>query len=183
MLSDVISGFPGRYQIPRIFRPANCDCAVNTFIASESSGFEHYFGFLHIFERSSRNFPANDRRREGWHCLSDWLHSLCTSSTLFLPNVINVKIPLQPHQKYYITQFEELGFPWLTQVNDCTTNSLYLTYTFLFGKVGRIYFLNLGVKGWKHDSKRRRRLFRIFEPSSRNVPATYRRQGDCLTDA
>ena len=29
------------------------------------------------------------------------------------------------------------------------TNSHYLTYTFLFRKVGRMYFLNLGVKGLK----------------------------------
>ena len=28
-----------------------------------------------------------------------------------LPRVINVKFPLQPHQKYHITQYEELGFP------------------------------------------------------------------------
>ena len=27
-----------------------------------------------------------------------------------LPRVINVKFPLQPHQKHYITQYEELGF-------------------------------------------------------------------------
>ena len=32
-----------------------------------------------------------------------------------------------------------------------TTNSHYLTYTFLFRKVGRIYFLNLGVKGLKEQ--------------------------------
>ena len=31
--------------------------------------------------------------------------------------------------------------------DDCTTNSHYLTYTFLFRKVVRMYFLNLGVKG------------------------------------
>ena len=31
--------------------------------------------------------------------------------------------------------------------NDYTTNSHYLTYTFLFKKDGRMYFLNLGVKG------------------------------------
>ena len=31
--------------------------------------------------------------------------------------------------------------------DDYTTNSHYLTHTFLFRKVGRIYFLNLGVKG------------------------------------
>ena len=31
--------------------------------------------------------------------------------------------------------------------DDFTTNSHYLIYTFLFRKVGRMYFLNLGVKG------------------------------------
>ena len=30
--------------------------------------------------------------------------------TLSLPRVINIKFPLQPHQKYYMTQYEELGF-------------------------------------------------------------------------
>ena len=31
--------------------------------------------------------------------------------------------------------------------DDYTTNSRYLTYTFLSRKVGRVYFLNLGMKG------------------------------------
>ena len=31
--------------------------------------------------------------------------------TLSLPRVINVKFPLQPHRKYYMTQCEELDFP------------------------------------------------------------------------
>ena len=35
--------------------------------------------------------------------------------------------------------------------DDYNTNSHYLTYTFLFRKVGRMYFLNLGVKGLKGD--------------------------------
>ena len=30
--------------------------------------------------------------------------------TLSLPRVINFKFPLQPHQKYYTTQYEELRF-------------------------------------------------------------------------
>ena len=33
--------------------------------------------------------------------------------------------------------------------DDCTTNSHHLTYTFLLRKVGRMYSLNLGVKGLK----------------------------------
>ena len=41
-----------------------------------------------------------------------------TSLTLSLPRVINVKCLLHPHQKYYITQYEELGFSWLTQMKD-----------------------------------------------------------------
>ena len=62
--------------------------------------------------------------------------------------VINVKFPLQPHQKYYITQSKEFGFSSLTQMkDDYTTNSHYLTYTFLFRKVERTYSFNLWVKG------------------------------------
>ena len=46
------------------------------------------------------------------------------------------------------TVYKELGFSWRTQMeDDYTTNSHYITYTFLFRKVGRMYFLNLGVKG------------------------------------
>ena len=53
--------------------------------------------------------------------------------TLSLPRVINVKFLLQPHQKYYTTQYEELGCSWLTKLtNDYTTNSHYITHTFLF---------------------------------------------------
>ena len=35
---------------------------------------------------------------------------------------------------------------------DYITNSHYLAYVFLFWKVGRMYFLNLGVKGIKVES-------------------------------
>ena len=48
--------------------------------------------------------------------------------TLSLKRVINVKFPLQLHQKYYITQYGELGFSLLTQMKDAhTINSHYLT--------------------------------------------------------
>ena len=47
------------------------------------------------------------------------------------PRVINVKFPLQPDQKYNITQNE------LSRMkDDYTTNSHYLTYTFLFKGLG-----------------------------------------------
>ena len=78
------------------------------------------------------------------------------ASPSLYPNVINPFTPksdqcpisLQPHQKYYITQYGELGFPQLTQMkDDFTTNSHSLAHAFLFRKVGRMYFLNLGVKG------------------------------------
>ena len=78
------------------------------------------------------------------------LQSLTTwnNSNLSLPKVINVKFPLQPHQKYHITQYEELGFSMLNQMeDDQTTNSHYLTHAFLLKDWENCRFLNLGVKG------------------------------------
>ena len=47
--------------------------------------------------------------------------------------VINTKFLPQPYQKYYITQYEELDFPYLTQIkDDYTRNSHCVTHTFLF---------------------------------------------------
>ena len=41
-------------------------------------------------------------------------HGASRQTTCFLslsfPTVANIKFPLQPHQKYYITKYEELGF-------------------------------------------------------------------------
>ena len=63
-----------------------------------------------------------------------------TCWTLSLPRVINVKFLLQPHQKYYITQYEELGFSKLTRMkDDYTTKSHNLTYTFF------------SLKGWENE--------------------------------
>ena len=57
--------------------------------------------------------------------------------TLSLPRVINFKFPLQPRQKYYITQYEELGFSSLTQLrDDYAFNSHYLTHASLFKRLG-----------------------------------------------
>ena len=57
--------------------------------------------------------------------------------TLSLPRVINSKFPLQPHQKYYITQCEELDFSQRTNMkDDYTTNSHYL--------------INFYWKGWEN---------------------------------
>ena len=68
--------------------------------------------------------------------------------TFSLLRVTNFNFPLQPQQKYYITQYEELGFSSLTQMKDeCTTNSRYLSYAFSLSKVGRMYILSLEVKG------------------------------------
>ena len=80
--------------------------------------------------------------------------------------MINFKFLLQPHQKYNITlsiknlEFRSLLW-WKINLNlnlkfnkpepepkdDFSTNSHYLTHTFLFREVGRMYFLGLGVKG------------------------------------
>ena len=60
-------------------------------------------------------------------------NSLVVGLTLSLLRVINVKIPLQPHKKYDITQYGELDFSWLTQMkSDYTTNSRYITHTIAF---------------------------------------------------
>ena len=68
--------------------------------------------------------------------------------TLSLPRVINIKFPLQPHQKYYITQYGQLGYSYLTQMkDDYTTNPQYLTHTFVFKRLGECTLFNLGVKG------------------------------------
>ena len=57
------------------------------------------------------------------------------------PRVINFKCPLQPHQEYNTTQYEELGFSSLTQMkDDYTTNSRNITYTFLFKRLGEYTF-------------------------------------------
>ena len=64
-----------------------------------------------------------------------------------LPRVINFKFLLQPHQKYNIAQYEELGFSQLTQMkDDYTTNSRYITTYISLLKAGRIYVLNLEMK-------------------------------------
>ena len=56
--------------------------------------------------------------QDSQHNIIPWLRSLlhmwtrCYNIilTLSLPRVINFKFPLQPHQKYYTRQYEELGF-------------------------------------------------------------------------
>ena len=69
--------------------------------------------------------------------------------TLSPLRVINVNFPLQPQQKCYITQYEELGFSLCTQMKDdyATNSSLPHSYIAL-QIVGRMYtFFSLGVKG------------------------------------
>ena len=76
------------------------------------------------------------------------LHVQTGLETLSLLRVINVKIPLQPHKKYDITQYGKLNFSYLTHMKgDYTTNSHYITHTIAFWKVGRIHILSSGVEG------------------------------------
>ena len=78
---------------------------------------------------------------------STYVVSDCRKLILSLLRVINVKFPLRPNQKYYITQYGELDFLSFTQMkDDYAINSRYLTYTFSLWKVGRMYFLSSGVK-------------------------------------
>ena len=74
--------------------------------------------------------------------------------------VINFKFLLQLHQKYYITQYEELGFSYLTQMNDYyTDNSHYRTYTFLFKRLGECTILTWEWKGNEHKDE----LWKLLE--------------------
>ena len=66
--------------------------------------------------------------------------------TLPLPKVINLRFFLQPHQKYYITQYEERGCSSLTLVI-LPILSLPQLCTSL-DNAGRMYVLNLGVIGF-----------------------------------
>ena len=93
--------------------------------------------------------PASDQH--GYHCIcpGKFLQPDCEHGkeecpaqvkvflSLSLPRVINFEFPLQRHQKYHITQYGELGFSLLTQTKyDYAINSYYLTYTFLFKRLG-----------------------------------------------
>ena len=65
--------------------------------------------------------------------------------TLSLPRVINFKFLCSPTRN--ITS-QKPGFSQLTQMkDDYTTKSHYLTYVFLFKRLGECTFLNLGVEG------------------------------------
>ena len=77
-----------------------------------------------------------------------WTKAMRQQLSLSLLRVINVKFPLQPHQKYYITQYGEL---WLSLLRwkmlILRTNSHYTSlYTFPLWNVAIMYFLNSGVK-------------------------------------
>ena len=62
--------------------------------------------------------------------------------TLSLPRMINVKFPLQPHQKYYITHsMKNLAFHnFLRWTMIILSNSHYLTSTFLSKRLGECTF-------------------------------------------
>ena len=71
------------------------------------------------FTRSlTRNITSHSKKNLAFHSLLKWKWlyyqfsppHLYFSLTLSLPRVISFKFPLRPHQKYYITQYEELGF-------------------------------------------------------------------------
>ena len=80
-----------------------------------------------------------------WSDIIDW----CWCSTFSLPRVIGNKFILQPHQKYYITQYEEL---WLLiaysdEIWLHYQNSHYLMYTILFKRLGNVLSWTWGWKG------------------------------------
>ena len=81
---------------------------------------------------------------------------LCSSNIWFkffnlftIPWVINFKFPLQPHQKYYITQYEELGLHSLLRWKMIPLPHLYNHFSL---KVGECTFWTWQWKGWIHRS-------------------------------
>ena len=68
----------------------------------------------------------------------------------FTPKSDQLFPPAASPEVYNISQYEELGAFFSTQMKDCsTTNSHYLTY-----KVGRLYFLNLRIlPSWEFFEK------------------------------
>ena len=62
------------------------------------------------------SWDISGRRRSRWFGIMksasthEWVTENDSLLTLSLPRVINLKFLVQPHQKYYVTQYEELGF-------------------------------------------------------------------------
>ena len=81
--------------------------------------------------------------------------------TLSLQRVSNSKFLLQTHQKYYITQYEELGFSKLTQMEvDTTIGGGYIFFGFGFGFLVTYYLFYLdhsfriGISNSNHEGDR-----------------------------
>ena len=68
---------------------------------------------------------------------------------------VNFKFPLHPHQKYYITQYEELGFSWLTQMRGHYTIPILTTSPVQFS-----------LKGWENVLGNER-------ANERNIPRSH----------
>ena len=86
---------------------------------------------------TGRRKKRDERRKRNWHFHSqEW--SISNFPCSLTRNITSHSLELTQMKDYY------------------TTNSHYLTYTLLFRKVGRMYFLNLGVK--------RLRKGKVYEP-------------------
>ena len=71
----------------------------------------------------------------------------------FTPKSDQFKFPLQPHQEYYITQYEEIGFSLLTRMKD----DYYFQFSLLHLKGWENVFFELGNErvnfGYRISSK------------------------------
>ena len=95
-----------RQKLQIMFAPREVIVMSFTGRAKEPSFFPSAPPSTQLLRHASIYFPKDERER-----MQIWLPSLShTGLGLSLPVVINFKFPLQPHQKYYITQYEELGF-------------------------------------------------------------------------
>ena len=108
-----------------------------------------WFSLRHLWQGpvgigTQRIFSNRDHRRliqEPYQSIGSHTRSMHTEihrGNAFTPNSDHFKFPLQPHQKYHITQYEERGFSYLTQMRDNYTNNILITSLIHFSlKVGR----------------------------------------------
>ena len=101
--SDCFTGFIVHSLIPKVvaltFVEPGSKCYKSTDNVSDTG-----FRLAQIWRMRSWSHHRNALQPCRRIHLKQWM------LTLSVPRVINLKFPLQPHQKYYITQYEELGF-------------------------------------------------------------------------
>ena len=97
----------------------------------------HLGGLRQQLEGHGFQGQAYEQYRLWWRKSASRALSLCCGRQ----KAINIKFPLQPHKKYYITQYEELGFHRLLRCKMITLPILTTSLIhFLFRRLGECTF-------------------------------------------